>query len=417
MPDEVRGASHEENVASGVEAAPTGGSRLLRLRGVWAARAGFRTGNRLELLHGGDALFTRFVELCDAARHEIVFETYIFCHDRIGRMVSEALQRAARRGVRVRVVTDGLGTAKLDLFDAWPAAGIERRIYNPHVFGPKGFSRTHRKLAVIDERYAFVGGINVVDDYYNGDHRLDHPRWDFAVQAEGPVVADVRAALEKQWRRLESAATRAARRKPQRPQRPALPPPGEPAVAFVSRDNFRHRHTIENAYLLALAHARHQVLLANPYFVPGRRLRRAMLAAAARGVDVRLVVGCKEFFLLDCAVPWLYGRLLKAGVRIAEYNKTLLHGKVAIVDDSWGTVGSSNLDAFSLLVNQEANLVIVNDPILDELKRAILKAYDDGVEIDVARYTARPWWRRLGNRLAYSLYRVCMKVLTIGRYD
>ncbi|WP_091907397.1 cardiolipin synthase ClsB [Chitinasiproducens palmae] len=393
---------------------------MLRLRGAWASRAGFHTGNALVLHQGGDALFKRMVEAIDQARREILFETYIFCHDRIGQSVSAALCRAAERGVTVRVITDGLGTARLDLFKQWPAAGVDHRIYNPHVFGRQGFARTHRKLAAVDREIAFVGGINVVDDFRNGDHELPFPRWDFAIEVAGPVVAEVVQSIDKQWRRLDPAPP--GERAPRPPRTvthvaTSLPASPEPCVAFVSRDNFRNRRAIENAYLVAIGRARHQILLANPYFVPGRRLRRALVIAAQRGVDVRLLVGCKEFVLLDWAVPWLYGKLLNAGVRIAEYDKTLLHGKVAVIDDWWGTVGSSNLDAFSLLVNQEANLVIVNDPALVELKRAMLAALDDATAIDGSHYTARAWWRRLGNWFAYRLYRVAMKLLTIGRYD
>jgi cardiolipin synthase len=146
-------------------------------------------------------------------------------------------------------------------------------------------------------------------------------------------------------------------------------------------------------------------------------LRRALTGAARRGVDVRLLIGRKEFRLLDWAVPSLYGSLLRAGVRIAEYDKAMLHGKVAVVDDDWGTVGSSNLDALSLFLNHEANVVIVNEPLIATLRASILQAFDAARKIDPARYSARRWPERLLNWGAYAFYRVAMKLLTIGRYD
>ncbi|MBV8626633.1 MAG: cardiolipin synthase B, partial [Paraburkholderia sp.] len=146
-------------------------------------------------------------------------------------------------------------------------------------------------------------------------------------------------------------------------------------------------------------------------------LRRALMYAARRGVDVRLVIGRKEFAALDYAVPFLYRSLLKAGVKIAEYEKTMLHGKVAVVDSNWGTVGSSNLDALSLLVNNEANVVLVLDERLHEVRAAILNAFDESRRIDPAHYEARPMSERLLNWFAYNTYRVLMKLLTVGGYD
>jgi len=178
-----------------------------------------------------------------------------------------------------------------------------------------------------------------------------------------------------------------------------------------------NRRAIEKSYLTAIGQARDEVLLANPYFMPGRKLRRALIYAARRGVDVRLVVGRKEFAILDYAVPFLYRSLLRAGVKIAEYEKTMLHGKVAVVDSNWGTVGSSNLDALSLVLNNEANVVLVLHPQLDQLRGAILAAFAESRGIDAARYEARPRSEQFVNWFAYQGYRVLMKLLTVGGYD
>lgn len=414
------------------------GAALVSRRRAW--RLAFTADNAVRLFNSGAAYFDALIAHIDAARESVVLETYIFCDDVVGRSVSDALVRAAGRGVRVRVVTDGLGTGRLALFDEWIAAGIAHRIYNAGwfglgLFGRFGLSRTHRKLALVDERVAFCGGINVVDDYAATSGRLEHPRWDFAVELTGPVVARIAAALDTQWRRLalghrpyaasvsralelRASATAAGVSAPSSAAAPASPHALKaPSVAFIARDNFVNRRAIEKAYLVAIGRARHEILLANPYFVPGRKLRRALVAAARRGVDVRLLIGRKEFAALDHAVPYLYRTFLAAGARIAEYEKTHLHGKVAVVDSNWATVGSSNLDALSLVLNNEANVVLIEHPEIGQLREAILAAFDEARPIDPACYAARPWPTRLANWLAYALYRAAMKLLTVGGYD
>ncbi len=393
----------------------------------------FTSGNDVKLLRSGGEYFSALIDRVDAAERDVVLETYIFCYDAAGQAVSAALLRAAARGVRVRVITDGIGTARLPMFDEWVSAGIEHRIYNPHIFGRFGFSRTHRKLAVIDDQFGYCGGINIVDDYDNDGEKLPYRRWDFAVELHGPVVNDIREAFEVQWRRIrvghrsleslepdlapKTAASLGSLRRRRRRRNEELWAGGEPCVAFVARDNLINRRAIEKAYLTAIGQARHEVLLANPYFMPGRKLRRALVYAARRGVVVKLIVGRKEFKALDYAVPFLYRALLRAGVQIAEYEKTLLHGKVAVVDSNWATVGSSNLDALSLMLNNEANVVLVNDPSIDALREAILVAFKEARRIDEAHYDARPAGERLLNWLAYTTYRAVMKLLTVGGYD
>ena len=407
-------------------------------RRYWS-RYRFCSGNTVRLFTAGETYFAALIERIEAAKSDVALETYIFCDDPAGRPVSDALIRAASRGVHVRVITDGVGTERLPMFNDWLAAGIEHRIYNPHIFGRFGFSRTHRKLAVVDGEFAYCGGINVVDDFDQNGTRLPYARWDFAVELQGPVVADVLEAIDVQWERIRIG------------HRPALAPPAvggatpqaatarfvrarrstngsggrnadmramaEPCIAFVARDNFVNRRAIEKAYLTAIGQARSEVLLANPYFMPGRKLRRALMYAAQRGVDVKLVIGRKEFAVLDYAVPFLYRTLLKSGVKIAEYEKTMLHGKVAVVDSNWGTVGSSNLDALSLMLNNEANVVLVLHPEIDQLRKSILTAFDESRRIDEKHYEARPAGERLLNWFAYNTYRIAMKLLTVGGYD
>jgi cardiolipin synthase A/B len=391
-----------------------------------SAQLAFTVGNGVRLFSAGDDYFAALVARVDAAQATVAIETYIYSDDAAGRPVSEALMRAASRGVRVRVITDGIGTGHLPVFDEWRAAGVEHHIYNPHLFGRFGFSRTHRKIAVVDDRFAFCGGINIVDDFEANGVRLPFARWDFAVELTGPVVAQVSTAFDVQWRRIEGGrrphpfeGLRSGAWLPAwtRGQRGAAIPRGKPAVAFVARDNLVNRRAIEKAYLVAIGRARHEIIVANPYFMPGRKIRRALVRAGRRGVDVRVLVGRKEFVILDHAVRYLYRTLLRAGVRIAEYERTMLHAKVAVIDAQWATVGSSNLDALSLVLNNEANVVLVEHPEIAQLRSAMLAAFDEAPPVDVVRYAARPLPERLINRMAYWAYRLVMKLLTIGGYD
>lgn len=409
-----------------------GGRRKPRLR--------FTANNRVQLFGSGAALFDAMIERIGAAEHEVVLETYLFCADPSGTRVSDALVRAAARGVRVRVITDGIGTARSDLFRAWQDAGIEHCIYNPHVFSVRfGFSRTHRKLAAIDRRYGFCGGHNIVDDMLDAGRPLPFPRWDYSAELEGPAVADLVEAFNLQWRRillprvppatavpdeapahardLAGDATPRSARARHRTLGALSAPVDGPQVALVARDNLNNRRAIERAYLLAIRQAREEVLVANPYFVPGRRVRRELIRAARRGVRVSLVIGRREFVALDYAVPFLYRSLLPVGIRIAEYDRTMLHGKVAVVDGIWGTIGSSNLDALSLVLNHEANLVLFRHPEIGAIRAAIGEAFEQSRPIDPQRYELRPLPERIANWAAYNGYRIVMKLLTVGGYD
>jgi cardiolipin synthase A/B len=412
--------------------------KLALFRGRRPGRLCFTVDNTVRLLQTGEAFFPALIERINAATREVSLETYIFSDDPAGRAVSDALMDAAGRGVRVRVITDGIGTVKIPLFDEWQKANIEHRVYNPHLFGELGFSRTHRKLAVIDHQIAFCGGINITDDFQQNGLKLDYARWDFSIETQGPVVADVREAFEVQWQRIRlgvkphrsgleegeqtlAESTRSNRRAVRarlRARRGLIHAVDRPCLAFAARDNLFNRRAIEKAYLVAISRAETEVMLANPYFMPGRKLRRALAQAAQRGVCVTLVIGKKEFVALDYATPFLYRTLLKYGVRIAEYEKTILHGKVAVVDSNWATVGSSNLDALSLLLNNEANMVLVNHEIeIVQLRDAILAAFHESQPVTAEHYAARPIGVRLLNWLAYNGYRTMMKMLTVGRYD
>jgi cardiolipin synthase len=187
-------------------------------------------------------------------------------------------------------------------------------------------------------------------------------------------------------------------------------------AGFVVRDNLRNRMTIQRAYLKALGRARKSVLIANPYFAPGRKFRRALSQAAQRGVEVVLLIGVGEIWLQDAVAHSFYPKLLASGVKVVEYHKTQLHAKVAVIDDDWATVGSSNVDGLSLFLNQEANVVIKDAAFARRLREHIERAVAEGVVVQEQDFAHVGRLRRIGYEIAYVFYRTLMRIFAVGKY-
>jgi cardiolipin synthase A/B len=385
-------------------------------------RINFIPGNDIKLLHSGAEFFPALIAAIDAAEREVYLETYIFSHDATASSVKEALKKAAARGVVVRVILDWMGVDKpTELRDEFASAGVACRLFN--VWFRRGWVRTHRKLCVIDGRIAFVGGINIVDDFITDDHTnktTSHPRWDFVVEVRGDLTLPMHADLETQW--LRSGRFDLKRRVQQfftaRHQRAALVGLGSASMlaAYVVRDNLTNRGTIQRAYLHAVGKAHTRVIIANPYFAPGRKFRRALVTAAQRGVKVSLLVGVGEFGFQDAVTQSLYPKLLEEGIEIIEYRKAQLHAKVAIVDDDWATVGSSNMDGLSLFMNLEANVVIKDRGFTQQLCAHLEQGLRDGEAVVLNDYAGRPWHQKLKHEFAFWMYRVVMRIVALSDY-
>ncbi|MFA5521121.1 MAG: cardiolipin synthase ClsB [Castellaniella sp.] len=388
----------------------------------------WRDGNGIDLLNSGADFFPALCAAVDAARHSVHLETYIFNLDATGRHVLDTLAAACARGVRVRVVIDGFGShAQADeLVARLQAMGVRWRIYKPRPKGtwrrrlsPSRLRRLHRKTAVIDRCVGFVGGINILDDYFDvpNDGCGPMPRFDFAVRLRGPLVADLLRAqrtlwLRMGWRRpddLEGFQRRLSRLMQWRARRrPAPVPAAEPGqrAALVLRDNFRFARRIEKVYLLALREARRDVLIANAYFFPGRRLRNAMVEAARRGVRVRLMLqGRPEYPVQHWASRHMYAELLAGGVELYEYQPSYLHAKVAVIDDQ-AMVGSANLDPFSLFLAREANVWVDDAAFAQSLRTELEKALAQHCR----RITSQAWnsrriWQRFLDGVGYLVLR------------
>ena len=376
----------------------------------------FLGGNDAHLLRGGDEYFVKLIEAVDNALHEVWLATYIFHDDPAAGAIAQALARAARRHVRVRLVVDGFGSHRaLPQLQRWLAgSGVALVVFRPldhwwNWLQPGQMRRLHTKLCVVDGTVGFVGGINIIDDRNDLNHGFsDAPRLDYAVALRGPVVAPIeqtvramwtRAAFGQDWRAEVTSMVRSAepvararrllgRLRIMPPVKVDLEDVERPVrAAFLVRDNLRQRRSIERAYIDAIRNAKQRVDLVCPYFYPGRAFRRALIKAARRGVRVRLLLqGKVDYRLAGLAARVLYHELLAEGVLIHEDLPAFLHAKAAVVDDSWATLGSSNIDPLSLLVNLEANVVIDDEPFAAELARAFELALTVSSQITVAPF-------------------------------
>lgn len=399
----------------------TAAGRSLRL----AAPTVIYGGNRIRLLINGEQYFPELLAAIEQAQRLIEIETYIFADDNIGHRVADALAAAGSRGVEVRLLVDGFGGGEhaRRLVSELGVHGVQMRIYRPERWWRLErtlLRRLHRKFAIFDERLAYVGGINIIDDHNVPGHvrgRLG-PRFDFAVACEGPIVGAMTVAVRQLWRRLAFVGLR-RRDAPL----PPISPPRPPAVAggvpasLLLRDNLRNRRAIERAYLQALESARERVVIANAYFLPGRRFRAALLATAGRGVRVQLLLqGQPEYALQFHAQRALYGQLLAGGIEIHEYVASYLHAKVAVVDGRWATVGSSNIDPYSLLLAREANVVVHDAGFARQLGAVLDEAIEQSSQrLALADYASRGWLARARDWLAYFVVRAATVVLARGR--
>jgi len=380
----------------------------------------FVGGNRITLLCNGNEYFPALLEAIDGAHDEIWLETYLYADDRIGRLVTASLTRAVRRGVVVRVMVDGWGARHFltpalekDLVHSGVALLKYRPEIAPWQFRFHRLRRLHRKLCQVDGRVAFVGGINVIDDMNTPRHKP--PRIDFAVRVEGPLLPSIVHTMQRVWAINELVQFQTTE-VPLFPDLRAAERVGTQTAKFVIRDNLGHRRDIEHGYLAAIRIAKDEIVIANSYFFPGIRFRRALIAAAHRGVRVTLILQARvEYMLLHYATRALYGQLLAAGITIEEYHRSFLHAKVAVVDGKWATVGSSNIDPYSLLMAREANVFVRDPAFAEQLRRELMRMISDGARrVGQQRWAGRPRLYKATNWIAYGVVRVAMGILGYG---
>jgi len=365
-------------------------------------KATARAGNRVALLHDGAACLDAMLSAIVTARREILLEMYWFGSDRTGQRFAAALEEQARNGLFVCVTYDAVGSWESDpaQFDRMRAAGCHVHVYNP--LRPRlsrlwrwraSNRRNHRKLLVVDGEVGMTGGVNLGDPWApiaegGGGFR------DNLIRVEGPAVADMRAIFAATWPHPL-------------PPRPEPRPVGKTKVEVVANDHRKNRRRIERAYLYAVRGARRRVLIENSYFVPTFFVRSALRRAAVRGVRVSIVLpSVSDVPLIQFASRRSYEQLLQAGVRIFEWGPSVLHSKIAVVDD-WCTVGTHNLDYRSWLYNLEINVCVEDAELAEELTQRIERAIAESTKLDAAVWAARPiaqrWLEDVLHRFRYFL--------------
>jgi cardiolipin synthase len=381
----------------------------------------FVENNQITLLHNGEEYFPELQSAIEKSQIEIHIETYIFEYDAIGSKIAEALKRATQRGVSVYLLLDGFGSQSLSkiAINSMLQAGIKVLMFRPEfIFSmPHRYRlrRMHRKLVIIDAQIAFIGGINIIDDQHNPEKLT--PRFDYAVAIKGPLLVQIHQAVKHLWMLVAWVHFK---------KRWAIPiaikptdkPYGRQKAAFLIRDNWRHRHDIEHAYLEAINQAQTEIIIANAYFLPGRKFSHALRNAAQRGVNVELLLQGKiEYPLQYHASQALYENLLKAGIKIYEYNRSYLHAKVAVIDQYWATVGSSNIDPFSLLLAREANVLIEDHQFASELRTSLKTAITQESILVTSTSKSFFWCNYVINWLSFYIVRILQGILGYDWFD
>jgi cardiolipin synthase A/B len=376
----------------------------------------WRDGNQIELLINGEEFFPRLFSSIYNAKHEVIIETFIIFEDKVGIQLKKVLIDAAKRGVKVYVTADGYGSYELDktYIQELVEAGVSFNLFDPQSwitrFRFNLFKRLHRKIVVIDRELAFVGGIN-----YSDDHNTSFgptAKQDYVLELSGPIVADV---YKSTVALLLKGVSRAAHREYLKSTLPVANQRGNASALFVERDNWRHRNDIEMQYRIAIRFAKERVIIANAYFFPGLRFLMELRRAAKRGVDVTLILqGRPDMQWVTDLSRLLYGYLSEAGVNIVEYCERPLHGKVAVIDDEWLTVGSSNLDPLSMGLNLEANVIVKDKKLNQELTEHLDTMIRNHCKTQkVKRALKGNWWRLTVIFFSFHFLRLFPKLVNL----
>ncbi len=367
----------------------------------------WRSGNRFELLIDGPRFFPRMLQAIEEAQRQVLLEMYLIESGTVATRFVEALARAARRGVAVRLLLDDYGARGLETDDRQRLrdAGVELAFYNP-ISGAKllaNIFRDHRKLLLVDDRVAFVGGAGVTDEFDPPANPVATWR-ETMLEIRGPVLADWQALFLETWNRHTRA--------PATP--PALdPPPADGSRGRVTSTRGLLTQEIKRSLLARLRGARERVWLATAYFFPPWRVRRLLRRAARRGVDVRLLLPgpVTDHPAARHAGRYLYRRLLESGVRIFEYQPRFLHQK-AVLCDNWVSIGSTNLDRWNLRWNLEANQEVADAGFARATQAMFEDDFRDAVEYRLEAWQHRPWYARV---LEYTWSMVAMWAERLGR--
>lgn len=374
----------------------------------------WRSDNQFELLIDGPAFFPNMLTAIARAELQVDLELYLVEAGACADAMVQALVSAAERGVQVRCLFDDYGSLAftLSLRQRLQAAGVELRWYNRLRWrrGVRNLYRDHRKILLVDQNTAWVGGTGVTDEFWHPGN--DVSEWhEVMVEIRGPLVTDWQMLFDRQWR---ANPRRVAWRPPTHfglPRLPRIPVSGEGMGRVAYADARQHRDILQSL-VRALNSGKRRIWLATPYFLPTWKVRRSLRRAASLGIDVRLLLtGPRtDHPSVRYAGHRYYPRLLRAGVKIFEFQPCFLHLKMVLVDD-WVSIGSCNFDHWNLRFNLEANVEAIDPALTAAVTKSFIRDFSQSVQIDLDDWRARPLWRRLQQRVWGWLDRVVVNLL------
>ena len=367
---------------------------------VGLTQGSLEEGNKIELLQNGDQLFPRMLRDIATATQSIHVETFIWWDGKLARELTNLLVTKARQGVEVRVLVDASGGRQIsEVEDTLRAGGVKLAKFHPIRISnlARLNNRDHRKIVVVDGRIAYTGGFGIGDEWTGNATDMKHWR-DTAVRVEGPAVNRLQSAFAENW--VEETGEVPAGEK----YFPHAAPMGATPAHVVFTSPAGSVSSVQVLYYLAITAAKREIIIQNPYLLPEREAIDALTEAVRRGVKVMIMVpsaSATDSAIVQHASHHRYGNLLKRGVRIWEYQRTLLHQKVMIVDGEWSCVGSTNFDARSLEVNDEVSIGIIDPAIASQLRAAFTADLRFARERKFEEWKNRPLWHKLQDGLAY----------------
>ncbi len=356
-------------------------------------------GNQVEVLLNGDQIFPSMLKAIREAKHTITLETYIYWSESIGQEFTEALIERARAGVKVHVMLDFIGSMKMDLaaLDQMKQAGIEVQRYHKPVWWKftRLNNRTHRKVLVVDGQIGFTGGVGIADQWRGTGQDEKHWR-DTHFRVEGPVVGQMQAVFADNWTKATGAVLDGPH------YFPPLKSVGGHAAQMFSSSPSGGSESMLLMYLMAITSARDTIHLSSSYFVPDELTINALVAAAKRGVKVKIITPGDDIDsdVVRIASRERWGALLKAGIEIAEYQPTMFHVKALVVDSLMVSVGSTNFDNRSFSLNDEANLNIIDRAFATEQVSIFNDDWKRAKPISLQAWEQRPWTEKVAGEVA-----------------
>jgi cardiolipin synthase len=356
-------------------------------------------GNRVDVLKNGDQIFPAMLTAIRGATKTINLEFYIYWDGTIGREFAEALAERARAGVAIKVILDAVGSATMSaaLVEFMARNGVDLEWYHPlRWYTISRFNhRTHRKLLIVDGRVGFSGGVGIADDWLGNAESKAHWR-DTVIRVEGPVVTQMQFAFMDNWVKSRGELLTGLN------YFPTVEPAGKHLAQVIKSSPSEGSSSVKLLYVVSIVSAVKSIYISNAYFVPDTDTIRALETAVRRGVDVRVIVPGEntDVPIVREASRWHYELLLARGIRIFEYQPTMMHAKTMVVDGIWSTVGSSNFDERSFRLNDEVNVNVYSEEIAQQMEAMFFEDLKRSIEIRPSAWLRRPRWSKIKEAIA-----------------